>query len=418
MAETGPLLVDAQTTHSSSDLKKFTLVVSFFVISLISFLGQTEVTQYIYSSPKYQFNQPYFLLFLTHGSWMLLWPIQLVGVGLWNIYHDNKGKYLRLEDIRQADYFKGNLQQYIRKEIQSAYKISEIIYNHHNGWLPDNPHISQFDYDNLSFISFFSCSAAVKYIIKRSLLATLIITTASITWYVAMIYSYSNDVTAIYNCCAFFAYLFSIPLLKEQFSWLKISSVTIAISGVFMVVYSGNQTEESTKSHRFFGNILISLGSICYGYYDVYYKKYLCVPHHSHRMVDSKQQTLYSNFICSLIGGSSVLILSILIVFIHVSGLKKFSIDYPLSIWFFVSISVLCNLLYSSAMLVLYALTSPVLGAVSSLTTIFLVGMFEWLVFGNGLNGFQLFGDVIVIVGFGVLSYAYWKEIVTEDNGE
>lgn len=66
-------------------------------------------------------------------------------------------------------------------------------------------------------------------------------------------------------------------------------------------------------------------------------------------------------------------------------------------------------------MLVLYALTSPVLGAVSSLTTIFLVGIFEWAVFGNKLSGSQLFGDAVVIIGFIVLSYAYWNEI-TEDE--
>lgn len=69
------------------------------------------------------------------------------------------------------------------------------------------------------------------------------------------------------------------------------------------------------------------------------------------------------------------------------------------------------NLLFSAAFLSLMALTSPVLSSVSSLTTIFLIGVVEWVVFGNALDLQQLIGDSFVIVGFVMLTVASWKEI-------
>lgn len=469
--------------HVRKSRTKIVLVIVFFLVSLVAFVCQTEATSYIYA-PKFGFNEPYLLLYLTHGSWILLWPAQLVGVSLFKAfcsaregsYRNSKGfKYNRLEngcpgnDDRNLEFtssfmlnnndssinddsgsssrnnadmeieeetvqitnnvpisktWKSNFRNHFTKELQSIFFVSQVIYNHAKQLPHETSHLTEYESEHLNLWTFFK-SKVNRYILKISFINTLIITIASLTWYVAMIYSYSNDVTAIYNCSAFFAYLFSIPLLKEKFNWTKLSSVIIAICGVFIVVYSGDSNEDDNdndndnqrkeKSYRFFGNILIAIGSISYGYYDVFYKKYLCPPLSSHHLINSKKQALYSNFICTLVGGSSSILLLILLFFLHITGIKPVRLGFSLEAWLFIIVSILSNLSYSASMLVLYALTSPVLGAVSSLTTIFLVGIFEWAVFGNKLSGSQLFGDAVVIIGFIVLSYAYWNEI-TEDE--
>ena len=65
----------------------------------------------------------------------------------------------------------------------------------------------------------------------------------------------------------------------------------------------------------------------------------------------------------------------------------------------------------------LMALTGPVLSSVSSFVTIFLIGIVEWVLFGNALSFKQLIGDALVIIGFVVLTVASWKEI-SEGNDE
>lgn len=372
-------------------MSKLPLVSFFFGLSLLAFLVQTEATQYLYSS--FHFSEPYILLLLTHGSWVLLWPIQLLLLDFADEKHSVGSSY--------------------RKELQKVYDISEIIYNHDHGEPTDTSQITETEYTHLTTRYFLFRTMVARHVMKRAFKTTVIITTASITWYVAMIYSFSNDITAIYNCSAFFAYLFAVPVLGERFSWLRVSSVVMAIGGVFMVVYSGaSDSEESTKPHALFGNILILVGSVLYGYYDVYYKKHLCAPEPHVHELSPLDQSKYSNFVCSLIGASSVPLLGGLILFLQVSGLKKASLDYPLQVWAYVILSVAGNLCYSSSMLILYSLTSPVLGAVSSLTTIFLVGVFEWLFFGVSLGFYQVLGDLVVVSGFCLLIYSYRGEVV------
>ena len=57
------------------------------------------------------------------------------------------------------------------------------------------------------------------------------------------------------------------------------------------------------------------------------------------------------------------------------------------------------------------------LSSVSSLTTIFLIGLTEWVLFGVKLSFQQLLGDMFVIAGFVLLTAASWKEI-SEGNDD
>lgn len=373
---------------------KLALVVIFFLVSLIAFVVQTEATSYIYSKG---FDQPYLLLFLTHGSWTFLWPVQMAIVSAMKLSRPEG--YTSLDDEPKDLSWYSRFQIQVRRQMLRVYEISKLIHL-------EAGHADDQELEEDTWHAFFTSNVIV-YILKVVVVNTVILTLAALTWYVAMGYSYSNDITAIYNCSAFFAYVFAVPLLHEKFSWVKLSSVAVAVFGVFIVVYSG-QLQLQDMPHRMFGNILIAVGSVLYGYYDVFYKKYLCPPAH---LVDPKAQALYSNFICSLVGFSSSVILFALLAVLYFTGGK---VDLALSgeIWLYSIISVLANLSYFASMLVLMTLTSPVLGAVSSLTTIFLVGLFEWVVFGNGLSASQLLGDILVCVGFGILSWAYWHEIV------
>ncbi|KAJ6257974.1 hypothetical protein Dda_7764 [Drechslerella dactyloides] len=121
------------------------------------------------------------------------------------------------------------------------------------------------------FYYFFRCIALV----------TSALTIAGSTWYISVNLTTPSDLTAIYNCSAFFAYAFSIPLLNERPRPEKIISVLVAIVGVLVVAYGDGADETDPKgevSTRLGGNILIGIGSVLYGLYEVLFKKLLCPP--------------------------------------------------------------------------------------------------------------------------------------------
>jgi drug/metabolite transporter (DMT)-like permease len=109
-----------------------------------------------------------------------------------------------------------------------------------------------------------------------------------------LLYSIS-DVTAIWNTNAFFAYLITVKVFRLKWEPLRLVAVLIATLGVIVVVYGGTTSPPSDKSHLetssadrpstlrkptapLIGDVLTLLGSICYGFYQVMYKKYIALP--------------------------------------------------------------------------------------------------------------------------------------------
>jgi len=132
---------------------------------------------------------------------------------------------------------------------------------------------------------------------------TAALTVAASTWYLAVNLTTASDLTAIYNCGAFFAYAFSIPILKEKPRLDKVVSVIVAIIGVFIVAYGDGNTDPNTpenidRPYRIWGNIIIGIGSVLYGLYEVMYKKLACPPDGT----SSGRSLIFANTVAASIG--------------------------------------------------------------------------------------------------------------------
>lgn len=144
--------------------------------------------------------------------------------------------------------------------------------------------------------------------LRKIILITCALTVAGSTWYIAVSLTTPGDLTAIYNCSAFFAYAFSIPLLGERVKMEKVVSVAVAIVGVLIVAYgdggSGERMEKGEKrgeaegSKRVLGNVIIGVGSVLYGFYEVLYKKMACPPEGT----SSGRSVIFANTVGSGIG--------------------------------------------------------------------------------------------------------------------
>lgn len=435
------------TMHEASQAK-VVFVALLFLLLLATFICQTEFTSQTYALG---FQEPIILLLVTHGSWWLLWPLQVLFISLWRTSikirnPDGARRYERLDSnafllenegtegreapvqaqeppiFRPFQYFK----KCIVKQLHNVYHTLILVYEANvnedrstrnlNLLVDQNPHVSATSSISACVKSLVA-TPSFRYIAKNVAFLSVALNVAGLTWYGAMSMTYASDVTAIYNCSAFTAYAFAIPMLGEKFSWLKATSVGIAVSGVFVVAYSGAEApaEDNPYPYRFWGNLLISVGAVMYGYYEVLYKKYSCVPAHLARVITPRRQLTFSNFVMGLLGLFTLVLLLTLVLLAEILHIHHFNIvDYganTTAIWLYILGSIISNLLFSASFLSLMALTSPVLSSVSSLVTIFLIGIVEWVLFGNALGGMQLLGDALVIVGFAILTTASWKEI-------
>lgn len=192
--------------------------------------------------------------------------------------------------------------------------------------------------------------------IKMTAFVTCALTIAGGSWYVAVDLTTASDLTAIYNCSAFFAYAFSIPLLHEKVRWSKILAVGVAIAGVLVVAYGdttpakhggksgggtgGDKTppEANEASNRALGNLVIGVGSVLYGFYEVLYKKVACPPDGC----SPGRGMIFANTFGSLIGSFTLLVLWIPIPILHFLGLETFELPRGEQAWM-MGISVLAN---------------------------------------------------------------------------
>ncbi|KAL1297486.1 hypothetical protein AAFC00_005007 [Neodothiora populina] len=381
---------DPEVEARAATRKKYIYAACFLIMSLISFTIQTETAVYIQHNLKW--NKAYCMLYLTHGSWSLLYPTQLLIIRLqkWSMPWD----------------------AFWRRHKQLLRQTAQMV-EHQTLHIP--PHLHK--------------KSPVPYFVRTTAFVTCALTVAGGSWYVAVDLTTASDLTAIYNCSAFFAYAFAIPMLHEKLKWSKIFAVGVAIVGVLVVAYGDSSPskhgsksgggaggpdapDKDEASNRALGNIVIGVGSVLYGFYEVLYKKVACPP----EGCSPGRGMIFANTFGSMIGVFTLCVLWIPIPILHYTGIEPFALPRGEAAWM-LFISVLANATFSGSFLVLISLTSPVLSSVAALLTIFLVAVVDQLLpppLNSPLSGAAVAGGVLIIAAFLLLSWATYAEMSEE----
>ena len=326
--------------------------------------------------------------YMTHGSWSLLWPVQLFILRLqsWNTPWDT--------------FWRRHV--YILRTTAQMVEAQDLVV----------PRLQR---------------SPVPYILRMTAIVTSALTIAGGSWYIAVNLTSPSDLTAIYNCSAFFAYAFSVPLLKEKLRFDKSFAVLVAIIGVLVVAYGdsketkhggksggavggGDTSGQDEPSSRLGGNLMIGIGSVLYGFYEVLYKKLACPPEGT----SANRGMIFANTFGSLIGCFTLLVLWVPLPILHILGWETFELPHGEAAWMMM-ISVLANATFSGSFLVLISLTSPVLSSVAALLTIFLVAITDRAFFGTELSPAAIAGGMMIIVAFVLLSWSTYREM-SEDR--
>ncbi|DAA72806.1 TPA_exp: Uncharacterized protein A8136_5413 [Trichophyton benhamiae CBS 112371] len=359
--------------------KKYIIAAFALFISLISFTVQTQTAVYI--QQELGWNKPYCMLYLTHGSWIFLWPVQLL--------------VLRIQK-RHLTW-----SAFWRKHVYILQTTAQMV-----------------ETQELHLTTRQSNKSPVPYMVRTTVFVALALTIAGGSWYVAVDLTTSSDLTAIYNCSAFFAYAFSIPLLNDKLRFDKVFSVGVAIVGVIIIAYGpggppegapAGDAETLKASNRALGNIIIGVGSVLYGLYEVLFKRFACPPEGT----SSGRGVIFANTFGSMIGLFTLLVLWIPLPIFHLLGLETFQLPRGETAWLLI-ISTLSNATFSGSFLVLISLTSPVLSSVAALLTIFLVTLVDWKFNHKALGFTSIVGGILITVAFLLLSWSTYRELDEE----
>lgn len=337
-------------------------------ISLICFTVQTELAQYIQA--KLHYEKPYFMLYITHGSWWLN------GIGMW--------VWLRLRNWSTPS---STTTIRMWKDCIGTAKVIAVTAGY-----PDR--------------------SPILHMMIIVCLCGICLTIAGATWYVAVNLTTAADLSAIYNSSAFFAYAFSIPILHDRIRLDKVSAVALSIVGVIVIAYGDREiTDGDTASTgtRALGNLIIAVGAVLYGLYEVLYKKYGCPPDH----YDPHRSIVFANAVATGLGIFTVTVMWIPIPILHILGWETFEIP-PKSAVLALLASIAANFVYSSCLLAMISLTSPVLSSVACLLSIFVVAIVDTHITGEPLTAAALIGGLLISIGFALLSYATYVEMKEE----
>ncbi|KAJ5204598.1 uncharacterized protein N7498_005477 [Penicillium cinerascens] len=360
--------------------KKYMIAAGFLLLSLASFVVQTETAVYI--QHELHWDKPYCMLYVTHGSWALLWPVQLL--------------ILRIQKRKLS------WEAFWRRHVFLIKTTAQMVET-------QDVHLTSRTYHR----------SPIPYMLKTTAFVTTALTIAGGSWYVAVNLTTASDLTAIYNCSAFFAYAFSIPLLKEKLRFDKVFAVGVAIIGVLVVAYGdrpekkvskgGTTKDDQEAQNRLLGNIVIGVGSILYGLYEVLYKRFACPPEGT----SPGRGTIFANSFGSMIGCFTLLVLWIPLPFLHFLGWETFRFPTGEAGWMLL-VSICANATFSGSFLVLISLTSPVLSSVAALLTIFLVAIVDWFRTGQPLSWAAIIGGILIMVAFFLLSWSTYRELSEE----
>ncbi|WYZ41209.1 hypothetical protein EsH8_V_000104 [Colletotrichum jinshuiense] len=363
------------STVTANARRKYIYAAFFLVLSLVSFVIQTELSAYI--QQDLHWDKAYCMLYLTHGSWSMLWPVQLLILRL------NKRK------VSWSSFW--------RRHRDLLHSTAVMVQTQDLDWTRPSAHPR---------------SSPVRYLVRTTAFITSALTVAGLSWYIAVNMTTPSDLTAIYNCSAFFAYVFSVPLLKEPLRLDKSIAVLVAIAGVLIVAYGDATPTDDDAAHnkaageRLTGNLIIGLGSVLYGLYEVLYKRFACPPDGC----SPGRGMVFANTFGSCIGLFTLTVLWIPLPILHWTGIEIFSLPTGHTAWMLL-FSVIMNATFAGSFLVLISLTSPVLSSVASLLTIFIVAITDWLRTGEPLSAAALLGGVMIMLAFGMLSWSTWREM-------
>ncbi|KAI0076082.1 hypothetical protein K474DRAFT_1685035 [Panus rudis PR-1116 ss-1] len=383
-----------------------TTAIVIFVLILVGFVVETQLTQYVQTTLNY--HQPYLIFYFVHSFFGVIFPIHFL--------------YLCVTTKHSPASLWNGLIYAIRIHLSSD---------------PGDP------------TSPFPAWPFTRLI----LLLTIGITLPGLAWFAAVSWAPVTDVTALWNTNAFWAYVVAVKLFGLSWDSRRLFAVSLATAGATAVVYgsstiteedplptsaddtSGGSGATARAASALLGDLLTLVAAIIYGLYQVLYKKYAALPSDPDAELEAMYEpipelmeeyppiplpptqradivypppfALYPNLITTAIGICTLLLLWIPVPIVRFLGVGSFSLPADLKSTGVIFGIALSGLVFNAGFMILLGLWGPILTSIGSLLTIVLVFLSD-VVFGGAIETitiWSLLGCGSIVAAFGVLAY-------------
>ncbi|SHO77334.1 Uncharacterized protein MSYG_1675 [Malassezia sympodialis ATCC 42132] len=355
-----------------------------FVLILFAYTLQTESMQHI--QQKMGYTKPLFLLYLTHSSFVVLLPLQL---GLMHMF---------------SEYPTAHVMDLLRRDVNKQLRY----------------YLGKHTAEPLSHLYLLATLGTLLVVL------TVALTVPSISWFLAVPLTSMANITAIYNTFSLWALVLSVYFLHENWTYLQAMAVLLGILGVAMSAY-GSTTRPAVRaeassstlhlSPALYGNALSLLGALSMAGYEVLYKRLTTIPYGSdgsfqrlpeeedyaeESRIEAEQSLpfgVHAMAMMSGIGLATFLLFWFPLFMAHLTGFETFQMpdNWILVTW--ITISVLCGVIFNGCFAILLSLWGPVLASMSCLLTTVIVQLTDVLL-GVPFSWLSMAGNLIITVSF------------------
>ncbi|KAF9339313.1 hypothetical protein BGZ91_006363 [Linnemannia elongata] len=375
-----------------ADTKRFRLASIILFVCILSFVLQTELTKFVQTSMGY--HKPYFILYISHSFWAIALPAQFVYTTY--ISRSAPTSLSSLQD--RIDFFARLIRQSTsdlrhRKAGYTAVNTSESTSS------------STLASTSASFASTTTVytsrekRALSKYLFWLTFGMTTLFMVPSYLWYACVAMTSMANLTAIYNTACFFAYLFSILLLREKIVANKVVAVFLSLLGVAVISLTTRESGGDGKSvagkqsFSMAGDVLALVGAALYGFEEVMYKKYASA---------KVAPVTFANTLTGLMGVVTLTMLWVPIPLFHWIGHEIMELPTWKEFLSILMIATL-GLIYNGCFMIVVSMTSPVFAAVGVMATIPLVALTDWALFHENIGWGNVVGGLSILAGFAIL---------------
>ncbi|KAJ2549637.1 hypothetical protein EV175_004372 [Coemansia sp. RSA 1933] len=430
-------------------------------VCVVSFVFQTAITHRVQET----YSQPFFILWVSHSFWMIMLPLHTLyekmkpsarslaalkqdalvasakvivqrkrpshaseESGLTSASGGGDDGYSRVEpiDADEMETVSGGVTGQEAGEsaagMHDVFKVTDNEEDEQNDSGGSSGGSSGMD-SGLDESRILVRNRPVWVVVHAAALATALVgllNASAYLWYVAVGLTSMSKVTAIYNMSCFFAYVFSILLLKERVMVVKCVAVMLSIVGVvFMTLVNngadaqearvkGGQSAAVLLNRELFGDLMALVCACGIGLYQVLYKKY-AVPRNYHSLY-------YVNFMTTLLGLGTFAVCWFPIPLLHVLRVEVFHWPSRQQL-----VLVLANaffgVAYNAGFMIALSVLSPLFAAIGVMLTIPVTAIVDMIAQGQVLAWNVFAGGAGILAGFAMLTFAEYKETVRKTAG-
>ncbi|KAG9066223.1 hypothetical protein KI688_001444 [Linnemannia hyalina] len=378
---------DGPNDSHFADAKRFRLASIILFVCIFSFVLQTELTKYVQTSMGY--HKPYFILYISHSFWAIALPAQFVYTTY--ISRSAPTSLSSLQD--RIDYFAKLIRQ-----STSDLKHRKADYTAVNTSESTSQPTASFASTTTVYTSR-EKRALSKYLFWLTFGMTTLFMVPSYLWYACIAMTSMANLTAIYNTACFFAYLFSILLLREKIVMNKVLAVFLSLLGVAVISLTTRDSGGDGKSvagklsFSMAGDVLALVGAALYGFEEVMYKKYAST---------KVAPVTFANTLTGLMGVVTLTMLWVPIPLFHWIGHEIMELPTWKEFLSILMIATL-GLIYNGCFMIVVSMTNPVFAAVGVMATIPLVALIDWALFHETIGWGNIVGGLSILAGFTIL---------------